>query len=124
MANKYRGEVTLKLQDKEYILAPTYTAIAEIEDQLDLSITKLISQLATNPKIKTVATIIYAGIQAYNETEVTVPQIGQMLVAEGYLDVLNRSGDPIINFLMICLTGKTDWDTETNKEKDDTDKKK
>lgn len=116
MANKQRGEEALKLLGKEYILRPTFEALCEIEDKLDISIPNLIGRFeAGNIRIRDLAVIIWAGVHGYvgdgfsEGQEPTIPQIGNALrehgLAEAMAQGVNEGRNPIIRFVERGIMG-------------------
>lgn len=116
MANRQRGEVEITLDDKSYTLAPTFGAIAEIEDSLGRPFLELAGEIigvardAKNqaegkPTVKGIsltncATIIAACARAGGH-KVTREQIGDALVAEGMLAALG----PLVELVSVPLAG-------------------
>jgi len=123
MANEQRGEVSIKLNDKEYTMRPTFEALCELENRLNTTIPQLIVDLQTGiVSIKAVATIIWAGIWGYNKEEApSIIEVGEMVVSDGMINIIGRGVEddvetgPIVGFLIYGATGKNP--TEAKEEK-------
>ncbi len=107
MANKARGEVTLKLGGETYVLVPSFGVIAEIEDELDTNMFKLgarVDQLDFNAKdlVRTVQAILKA-----NGHEVAEDRLAEAIAEEGAGPVLV----PLIAFI-----GSYVWGGRTEKK--------
>jgi hypothetical protein len=65
MANKYRGEITIKLPSGKYIMRPTFNALCEIETAIDKSLIILLSNFESKGiSINEQHLVIEAGIKA------------------------------------------------------------
>lgn len=103
MANRERGEVSIRLQGVEYTMRPTYQALVEIEGATGRKIMPLTRAIAAGDYgIVDMTAVIAAGIKAAGGKAQTAT-IGNMLVASGM-------GNPaivqsVIEFLGFALTG-------------------
>jgi hypothetical protein len=131
MANKQRGELTVTLGEREFVMRPTFEAIANIEDKLGMSVPQLISRLsASDMKLTFIATIIWEGILAanggkppkLNEDVDTSPRmrykdVGEMIFSEGLLAVMKQ--EAVLKFLVHSMAGdRVMSDVEDKKEVD------
>lgn len=108
MANRQRGEVTIKLDGKKYAMRPTFEALCEIEDALDTDIPYLINQFSKGRvRLKVIVVVLYEGIKSGGEL-VSKEEIGEILIREGLVKVLESEAKPIAKFLSVGLTGITD----------------
>lgn len=120
MANKYKGEVTLKLGGKDYILRPTFGALAEIEDRSGKYITELFSELERGKvSIKVLAIIVSSGAAAADaDSAPSVSEAGEMIRKDGMLALLKqRDADgqsPVAKFLMFAIAGDDKEATKPN----------
>jgi len=65
MANPYRNEVSVTLNGTEYLLRPTFTCLAEIEEQIGKTIFQFMAYfLANGIKAKDAYFILECGIKA------------------------------------------------------------
>jgi len=80
MANKFKGEVPLAVDGKEYIVRFSANALAELEDSLDMGINAIMAQLANveTMRMKTVIKIVYAGLRD-RQPDVTLAQAGEII---------------------------------------------
>jgi hypothetical protein len=125
MANDQRGEVSLKLGGKEYILRPSFEALCELENRLNTTIPQLIVDLQTGiVSIKALATIIWAGIWGYDKDRApTIIEVGEMVVSDGMINVISQGAvddietGPIVNFLVYGATGKSTAEAGKGEEK-------
>ena len=101
MANQYRGEIDIILDNKSYTLRPTFQALCEIEGDLNKSIIDVLSGLnESKPKAIEIAKIIYHAAKAYDPNfALTYEQIGEGVFNTGILKVMPR----IIRFLEISI---------------------
>ena len=111
MANKYKGEVKLKLGGKELILRPTFGALAEIEDRSGKYITEIFGELERGRvSIKVLAVIISSGAAAANPDEApTLNEAGDAIRKDGMLAIMKQRDDeghsPLAQFLLYAITG-------------------
>lgn len=111
MANKYKGEVKLKLGGREYTLRPTFGALAEIEDRSGKYITEIFNELQGGKvSIKALAVIVSVGAAAATPDDApTVNEAGELIRKEGILGVLKQreasGSSPIAQFLMYAIAG-------------------
>ncbi len=66
MANKHRGEVTLDLAGKDYVLAPTFGVVAEIEDEMGTNLFEIgrkleLADITARDLVKLAGTALKAG---------------------------------------------------------------
>lgn len=111
MANRYKGEVKLKLGGREYSLRPSFGALAEIEDRTGKSITELFGDLNRGRiSIKALAAIVSAGaIAADPDAAPTFSEVGEAISRDGILSLLRqRDSDnrpPIARFMLHAIAG-------------------
>ncbi len=94
MANTERGEITVILSDKEYILRPTFEALCDLEDRTKKPITQIMQQLFQGElSIKVLAIIVWAGIRgSMGDKSPTLDEVGNMMVEDGIFKVINQGG--------------------------------
>lgn len=84
--NTQRGEVTLELGGKQYLLRPSFEALAEIEGALDKGIVPIVRQfMLGNYGIGDVYAVVAAGIKAGDGRPPR--NLGQLLVDRGIAKV-------------------------------------
>lgn len=105
--NKFKGEVEIKVGEEMLTLRPSYTAIVEIESKLGRAISELIGSAGTTGLTLREATIIiWAGNMATAPSlRLTVEQMGDKIVAGGYLSVMGHGGEKntLARFLLSAL---------------------
>lgn len=99
--NKYRGEVSIKLGEREYVLRPTFEALVEIEERLGSGLVLIARRFANREfGIRDVACIIAAGIKGAGGK---VPEnIGELIAKAGILPY----AETIVLFLTGALSGE------------------
>lgn len=99
MANKLRGEVTLKLDGKNYTLRPTFGTLCELEDAYEAPILRIMEDMRGGKiRLSGLAKVIFSGVHGFDhETEITVEQIGELIVKDGLLKVMEQKGENGIN---------------------------
>jgi hypothetical protein len=113
MANKQRGEVTITLMGKTYVLRPTFEAMCEIEDRLDTAMPDLLIRFQNGDvRYKHIATIIWAGMWAYDKDSApSYEEVGEMIRSHGLTKVLTMGRDnpteenPIVAFMSRGILG-------------------
>lgn len=114
MANQQRGEMSLEMGGKNYTLRPSFGALCEIEERLDTSIPTLIVAFEQGDiRIKRMATIIWAGMWAYDpKTVPSIVAVGEMILEEGLMSIINQvdseGGSKIAGFLINGIVGDKD----------------
>ena len=86
MAKHPRGDVTVKIGDTEYVMKPTYSAMAAIQSQTGLGLGEMVKGLAmTDPaklRVDVVASILFYGIGASGKTAPAMDDIGEQVLEE------------------------------------------
>ena len=131
MANKLRGEVTLKLKGRNYTLRPTFEALCMLEEQSNTSVLLLMSKMeGCRIRVKDLSLLVWAGILGADpDSKLTMNQVGQMILDEGLISVIEQRNDgdtnPISQFLMIgILGGEIMEDVEAGKKPPENPRKK
>lgn len=132
MANKQRGEVTLELAGEKYTLRPSFEAICELEDLLDIGIMEIVTILHSgNVRLKFIAAIAWAGMWGYDKDNAPpFKDVGEMIMQEGITNVItqsNEDGGVLVNFLLNSVSDGTSVEATGNKSgngKVETGKKK
>jgi hypothetical protein len=93
MANALRGQVSITLGEKEFVLKPEFEVLANLENEMNKSIYAIIQDLANvrTSKVSDIAKIIYI---ASGKT-VKPNEIGKLIIAGGAHEVLA----PVMKFL-------------------------
>lgn len=101
--NAARGEVPIKLDGKDFILRPTYQAIAEMEASSGLSVVTL-TRLIASGRIKMIdlAAVICAGLKA-GGAPATIEKAGELVFKTGVTD--DSMMAQVGTFLGLCLNG-------------------
>lgn len=102
--NPERGEVSIELAGRSWVLRPTYQAITQIEAATGRTIMSLVREVTgANYSARDLAVIVTAGLRAAGEKSVEVETVGAMLVAAG----IATPGvvGPVCDFLTNALSG-------------------
>jgi hypothetical protein len=115
VANKLRGEVTISIGGMKYTMRPTFEAMCEIEDFLDMPIETVFHKIQLRDiRIGWIARIVYAGIAAAADEGDDYPSLadlGNAIRADGLYTVLNSGSNSgadagaILKFLMYGIMG-------------------
>lgn len=101
MANPHRGEVAVTLGDREYVMRPTFEAMAQIEEELGAGLVAIASRLHSGQYgARDVAAVLIAGIKA-ERGRMRRDTVQNAIVAQGVL----AFAVPVATFLGNCLTG-------------------
>jgi len=86
MANALRGQITITLGEKEFLLKPEFEVLANLENALNKSIYGIITDLTNfkTSKVSDVAMVIFIA----SGKKVKLNEIGTLLVATGAQQVL------------------------------------
>jgi hypothetical protein len=86
MANKLKGDVTIKAGDKEYILRLDFNALCTLEEKTGKGFVAISEQLskAETMSMVMVRACLWAGLQKHHPT-MTVEEAGDLVVALGGL---------------------------------------
>lgn len=97
MANKIRGEITVKYQGKDIILVLTTNAICDLEDSLDRRITDILDEIS-NPEAVRMKTIrhIFRAMMKTHSPEATLEQAGELI------DSLQGSHDKVMSDALVA----------------------
>lgn len=102
--NPDRGEVTIELGGRSWVLRPTYQAIAEIEAATGKSIMDLARLVAsTRYSARELAVMVAGGLRGAGEKGVQVDTVGEMLVQAGVANPATIK--PVADFLTHCMNG-------------------
>lgn len=93
MANPNRGEVALPVGDREYKLSFSINAICELEDAINMPVSKIADGLidASNIRMSTIRTVIWAALRDHH-ANVTVQEAGQIASEAGIPAVMEAIG--------------------------------
>ncbi|WEX07370.1 GTA-gp10 family protein [Chelativorans sp. AA-79] len=93
MANPIRGEVTLQAGDEAFTLSFSVNAIVELEDHLDLPVSKIANLLndPENVRMKTVRALIWAALRDHHE-HVTIIEAGKLATRVGVAGCMEKVG--------------------------------
>lgn len=98
--NKQRGDVAVTIDGQDYVLRPTYQALAEIESRTGVGLVALAGKFMNRDfGVTEAVTIVSAGIAGSGEKP--PKDLGDMMIGHG---VLQLAG-PILEFLTNGLTG-------------------
>lgn len=122
MANKLRGEVTLKLGGNDYTLRPTFNALCEMEDVCKAPILRIMEEMQSGTiRLSVLANIVWAGMRGYDSAEaLTTEEVGEMIVSDGLLNVMEQKGsngiNPITQFVLNGVLGGEEVSKEEPKK--------
>ena len=107
MANREIGEVEITIGAQAYLLRPTFSALAEIEDKADKSLMDLAQQMGAGKiKFKDVVAIVYGGILGATPDGAKMPfsynELGNMIAESGYL----KLPGPVTMFFLNAIKGR------------------
>lgn len=89
MINKNRGEISINLSGREFILHTNFQILCKIESSLNKSIIAIISGLSSNNlTMLEMATIITHSIKEADAQPLTTEQIGSMILQTGTINIL------------------------------------
>ena len=94
MANQNRGEVALSVGDQSYKLSFSVNALCELEDALDMPVSKIAELLndGANLRLSIVRTVIWAALQDHHEG-IELKQAGMIATEGGIPTVMNKIGE-------------------------------
>ncbi len=99
LVNKERGEMAMTLAGKEFVLRPTYGALAEIEGTLGQGIVPLAERIHRGEYgIVDLAVIVTAALRSRGEPA-TVEKVGEMILQTGLGPVVGK----VMEFLKTAL---------------------
>jgi len=92
--NKARGEITLSLGGRDWVLRPTFQALCEIESELGEGLIALVRRLAQGSVgVRDVAVIVQAGIKAVEKKPPSYDKVGEMVIDAGIVGLLGSLGE-------------------------------
>ena len=109
MANPLRAELTIKLGGKEYTLRPTFEAMCEFEELVDLSALGVMARLQNleTARLVYLSAAIWTGMKGFVDYEpsklnliLTHAEIGKMIQEQGFTDFLAPVTQYLSNALM------------------------
>lgn len=103
LANKERGEVVVVLAGREYVMRPTFEALAQIEGRLGVGIVSLLRSISAGQfGVRDFAAVIHAGIDAGPDRGPSYAEVGRLAAAEGLMGLLPF----VTEFLMAPVEGQ------------------
>ncbi|MBN8828643.1 MAG: hypothetical protein J0H68_08045 [Sphingobacteriia bacterium] len=97
--NKIRGEVKFKANKSEYVLIPTFNAIAAIEGELEKSIIRILNEIETKGlTLLEQKVIIKHGLKASN-IEITNEELIEIIQSVGYINTYKYSCEFLSNII-------------------------
>jgi len=103
--NLLKGEVPLKVGDKEYTLKLTTNALCELENRLNKGVNEIIIAAASKdiPSLNTVRCLLFCACLQYHKEEVTSLEVaGEIIDAAGYADAWIA----VVKVIAACLPDK------------------
>ena len=95
MTTHPRGDVSLTILERDYVLKPTFSTIAAIQSGTKLGLGELVDCLGLQNRgalrIDIVAAVIFHAVHANNKSDLTLDQIGEAVV-----DTLSVKDQPLI----------------------------
>lgn len=109
MANRARGEIEIQLGGKTYTLAPTVSAILEIEEAAGSGIGALLIRfMKSDVGLKSLSAIVYGGIIGSlpegDRPSLSFLQVAELIRKDGLTKLIKPCGE----FLTNCTTGDDD----------------
>ncbi|WP_342150232.1 GTA-gp10 family protein [Methylorubrum sp. SB2] len=103
MENLQRNELRIELAGETRTLRASFTAIRAIETALGKSLVKIVDDLSLRGDISVTdtAVIIFHGLKGYDDTRLTIDQVGEAIVGEPFRDMAAAAA----HFLSIALKG-------------------
>lgn len=114
--NLLKGEVPLKVGDKEYTLKLTTNALCELENRLNKGVNEIIIAAASKeiPSLNTVRCLLFCACLEYHKEEVTSLEVaGEIIDEAGFKDAWTA----VIKAIAACLPD-TDKTSEQKKTSD------
>lgn len=118
--NLLKGEVPLKVGNKEYRLKFTTNALCELEDRLDKGVSEVIIAAASKdiPSLNTVRCLLFCACMQYHQEEVTSLAVAGHIIDEaGY----SETWIAVVKAVAACLPDPENTQKKTqsqeNKEK-------
>lgn len=101
--NKERGEVLVTLANRDYVLRPTFEALAHVESRLGTGIVALLRSISAGQfGVREVAAVIHAGIEAGPDKGASHVEVGRLVVDAGVMALLPM----VTEFLMSAVEGQ------------------
>lgn len=100
MSDLLRNQVAITLAGEERVMQASFGALRGIEQALGESIISTIAR-ARLIGVTDCAVIIFNGLKGYNDTRLTLEQVGEAVVDQG----LAAIGLPCMKFLSIAMNG-------------------
>ncbi|MBR2691777.1 MAG: gene transfer agent family protein [Aquamicrobium sp.] len=103
MADLLRNEVEIELAGQTRTMRASFSAIRAIEKELGKSLVRLINDIGASGdfSVTDAVTIIHHGLRGYNDTRLTLDQIGDAVVVEGFQSKATAAAE----FLKVALMG-------------------
>jgi len=94
MANPHRGQVAITVGDLELTLSFSVNAICELEDALDLPVSKIAEKLndPENLRMSLVRTVIWAALQD-SHPEIDMQTAGNIATVAGTAKIMEKVGE-------------------------------
>lgn len=102
MTNPHRGEVKIHLAGRDFIMRPTFQALAEIEHLAGAGIVEIANRLiAKQYGVRDAAAIITPAIKAAGEVGANYERVGEMVVETG----LTNIAPSLLQFVVNAISG-------------------
>lgn len=110
--NSLKGEVPLKVGNKEYTLKFTTNALCELEDRLNKGFSEIVMDAASKniPSLNTVRCLLFCACMQYHKEEVSSLEVAGAIIDEaGFKEVLVA----VVKTIAACLPDKEDTQKKT-----------
>lgn len=103
MTDAMTNSVDIELDGQNRTMRASFAAIRGIEKDLGKSIISVVNNLGLNAdlSITDAATIIYHGLRGNADTRMSLEQVGEAILKEGF----NSSSLKVVSFLSVALNG-------------------
>lgn len=109
MANRNRGEATVRIGRKNYVLRSSFEALSAIEDALDIGIIELAGRLNDGRmRLSDLVAIIAACTAAASDEPPSEEAIGAAIAKKGIATYL----EPVSTFFVAALAGGAEGNAE------------
>lgn len=102
MSNDLRNEVTITIAGEERTMRATFGALRAIEQTLGTSVLGLVKKaMHSELGIFETAVVIFNGLKGFDDTRLSLEQVGEGVVIEG----LNSVTMPVLDFIGKAMKG-------------------
>ena len=113
MENEHRGELTVTVGGRDFLLRPEFESIARLESHLNLGLPHIVMRMARDPRYTDFAAVIFCSmVTPEGEKAPSFKEVGKLVMKTKIMSITK----PLCDFLGKCLSAGEEEIDEMSKK--------